>query len=105
MAKTAENDKKMVGVNNPLKFLLLTHFAPYMPKIRGLGWEMKKRYHNCEITIARLRSIWLAPLFVQNLFGQSMAVLPPYTTERAERSEENSFEADSFAKPDRGVQF
>ena len=34
-----------------------------------------------------------------------MAVLPPYTPESAERSEENSFEADSFAKPDRGVQF
>ena len=34
-----------------------------------------------------------------------MAVLPPYTPERDERSEENSSEADSFAKPDRGVQF
>ena len=36
-------------------------------KVRGLDWEMKKRYHTCEIRTARLRSIWLAPLTIDSL--------------------------------------
>ena len=35
--KIAKNGQKMAGEKNPFKLLLLTHFAPYMPKIRGLG--------------------------------------------------------------------
>ena len=34
--KNGQKWSKMVGEKNPFKFLLLTHFAPYMPKIRGL---------------------------------------------------------------------
>ena len=37
--KIWKNGQKMSEIKNPFKFLLLTHFAPYMPKISGLGWE------------------------------------------------------------------
>ena len=42
-----KNGQKMAEIKNPFKFLLLTHFAPYMPKIMGFGQKMKKCYHNC----------------------------------------------------------
>ena len=37
--KMDKNGQKMVGEKNPFQFLILTHFAPYMPKIKGLGSE------------------------------------------------------------------
>ena len=45
--KMAKNGQKMAEIKNPFKFLLLTHFALYMPKIMGFGQKTKKRYHNC----------------------------------------------------------
>ena len=43
----AKNGQKMAEIKNPFKFLLLTHFALYMPKIMGFGQKTKKWYHNC----------------------------------------------------------
>ena len=37
----------MSEIKNPFKFLLLTHFALYMPNILGFGQKTKKRYYNC----------------------------------------------------------
>ena len=39
--KMAKNGQKMAEIKNPFKFLLLTHFAPYMPKMRGFGQKRK----------------------------------------------------------------
>ena len=45
--KMAKNGQKMAEIKNPFKFLLLTHFALYMPKIICFGQKTKKCYHNC----------------------------------------------------------
>ena len=47
---------------NPFKFLLLTHFPPYMPKTRGFDQKTKKWCHHSEITIARLKRVYDWPL-------------------------------------------
>ena len=47
MRKNMKNCQKMTEIKNPFKFLLITHFALYMPKIMSFGQKMKKRYHNC----------------------------------------------------------
>ena len=45
--KMFKNGQKMAEIKNPFKFLLLTFFALYMPKIMRFGQKTKKRYHNC----------------------------------------------------------
>ena len=57
--KMAKNGQKMAEIKNPFKFLLLTHFALYMPKIMGFGQKKKKRYHNCPT-----QQYMTGPLFV-----------------------------------------
>ena len=44
MQKLWKNGQKMAEIKNPFKFLLLTHFALYMPKIMGIGQKTKKHY-------------------------------------------------------------